>query len=70
MMGTEDECAVRGFMYLDAVSAADREHIGELLAKAYAGETSHFEFKASGPRGQIFKSCFVPSGTGEAALKN
>lgn len=60
MMGAEDECAVRGFLYLDAVCAADRERIGELLAKAYAGETSHFEFKASGPQGQIFKSCFVP----------
>ncbi len=60
IMGTEDECAVRGFLYLDAVCAADRERIGELLAKAYAGETSHFEFKASGPQGQIFKSNFVP----------
>ena len=60
MMGTEDECAVRGFLYLDAVCDADRERIGELLARAYAGETSHFEFKASGPQGLIFKSCFVP----------
>ena len=60
MMGVEDECAVRGFLYLDAVCATDRERIGELLANAYAGETSHFEFKASGPQGQIFKSCFVP----------
>lgn len=31
-----------------------------MLARAYAGETSHFEFKASGPQGLIFKSCFVP----------
>ena len=60
MMGVEDECAVRGFLYLDAVCATDRERIGELLARAYAGETSHFEFKASGPQGLIFKSCFVP----------
>ena len=60
MLALEDECAVRGFPYLEAVSAADRQRIGELLAKAYAGETSHFEFKSSGPQGQIFKSCFVP----------
>ena len=31
-----------------------------MLAKAYAGEISHFEFKAIGPLGRILKSCFVP----------
>ena len=60
MMGVEQECKVQGFLYLDAVCDADRERIGELLARAYAGETSYFEFKASGPGGLIFKSCFVP----------
>lgn len=60
MMGAKDENAVLGYLYLDAVDASDRENIGELLTKAYAGEISHFEFKVSGPSGQIFKSCFVP----------
>ena len=60
MMGVEDECTVRGFLYLDAVCSADRERIEKLIIQAYAGETSHFEFKASGTQGQIFKSCFVP----------
>jgi len=60
MHGFKGEGEIQGSLYLDGVSAADRERIGKLLAKAYAGETSHFEFIASGPRGQIWKSCFVP----------
>ncbi|MBI3479822.1 MAG: PAS domain S-box protein [Nitrosomonadales bacterium] len=60
MMGVAEECKIQGFLYLDAVCDADRERIGELLAKAYAGETNYFEFKASGADGRIFKSCFVP----------
>jgi diguanylate cyclase (GGDEF)-like protein/PAS domain S-box-containing protein len=60
MMGFKDEDEVLGYLYLDAVSEADRGRIGELLAKAYAGETSHFDFQGSGPRARIFKSCFVP----------
>ncbi|PKN87507.1 MAG: hypothetical protein CVU51_05490 [Deltaproteobacteria bacterium HGW-Deltaproteobacteria-1] len=51
---------LQGSLYLDGVSAADRERIRKLLSKACAGEISHFEFKASGPREPIFKSCFVP----------
>jgi len=68
MMGVKDESAVRGFLYLDAVSAADRERIGELLTKAYAGEASHFEFKSAGQREQIFKSCFVPVMNNEGSV--
>ena len=60
MMGVEDECKIQGFLYLDAVCDADRGRIEQLLARAYAGESSYFEFKASGPGGLIFKSCFVP----------
>jgi len=60
MHGLKDEGNVKGSLYLDGVSAADRERIGALLTNAYAGEISHFEFKASGPREPIFKSCFVP----------
>jgi diguanylate cyclase (GGDEF)-like protein/PAS domain S-box-containing protein len=60
MHGFKGEGEIQGSLYLDGVSNADRERIGELLAKAYAGETSHFEFVASGSREQIYKSCFVP----------
>jgi diguanylate cyclase (GGDEF)-like protein/PAS domain S-box-containing protein len=60
MLGVGAECEIQGYSYLDAVGASDHERVAELLGRAYAGETSHFEFKSSGPRGQIFKACFVP----------
>jgi PAS domain S-box-containing protein len=60
MHGLKEEGSMQGSLYLDGVSAADRERIGNLFARACAGETSHFEFKASGPREPIFKSSFVP----------
>jgi diguanylate cyclase (GGDEF)-like protein/PAS domain S-box-containing protein len=60
MRGVKEESEVQGSFYLDAVSDADRERIGELLARAFAGETTHFEFRAAGPEGKIFTSCFVP----------
>ena len=60
MHGLKEEGNIQGSLYLDGVSVADRERIGNLFAKACAGEISHFEFKASGPREPIFKSSFVP----------
>ena len=60
MMGVEDEDAVRGFPYLDAVCPADRAHIEKLLANAYAGETRQFEFMSSAPGGPVFKSYVAP----------
>jgi len=60
MLGANDDTAVVGQPYLGAVCAFDQANVEELLTKAYAGQASHFEFKASGPSGQIFKSCFVP----------
>jgi diguanylate cyclase (GGDEF)-like protein/PAS domain S-box-containing protein len=60
MRGVKQEAEVQGTLYLGAVSDADLERISDLLVRAYAGETSHFEYKAKGPRGLIFKSCFVP----------
>lgn len=60
MRGVKEEAEVQGTFYLDAVCDADRERIGKLLATAYAGETSHFEFRANRPNEKIFKSCFVP----------
>ena len=50
MHGLKEEGNVKGSLYLDGVSAADRERIGGMLTRACAGEISHFEFKASGPR--------------------
>jgi diguanylate cyclase (GGDEF)-like protein/PAS domain S-box-containing protein len=60
MRGVNNESEVQGTLYLDVVCAEDRERIAELFVKACAGETSHFEFKSSGSRGRILKSCFVP----------
>lgn len=60
MMGVSQERAIQGFLSLDMVCDADRARIAELLAKAYAGQTSNFEFKTCKPLGRIFKSCFIP----------
>jgi len=72
MMGVSDECEVRGLRYLDAVAETHRDRIETLLAKAYAGEASHFEFMSSGPHGLVFQSCFVPirqgNGTAHGSL--
>ncbi|MEI6415492.1 MAG: ATP-binding protein, partial [Pseudomonadota bacterium] len=68
MMGVSDECEVRGLRYLDVVAETHRDHIETLLAKAYAGETSHFEFMSSGPHGLVFQSCFVPIRQGNGTV--
>jgi diguanylate cyclase (GGDEF)-like protein/PAS domain S-box-containing protein len=60
MMGVAQESEVQGYVYLDAVGAADRARIADLMDRAYVGETSHFEYKSDGTDGRIFKSCFVP----------
>lgn len=60
MLGAKNENTVLGQPYLGAVHVSDQENVEALLIKAYAGQTSHFEFKVSGSSGQIFKSCFVP----------
>ncbi|HOP39987.1 MAG TPA: sensor domain-containing diguanylate cyclase [Geobacteraceae bacterium] len=60
MRGVDEESEVLGTVYLDVVSDDDLKRIEELLARAFAGETSHFEFRAGGVAGKIFKSCFVP----------
>lgn len=60
MMGIKEEREVKGYLYLNAASSADRERVGELLAKAYAGQTCQFEFRSSGSPEKIFKSCFAP----------
>ena len=60
MLGLKEESEVQGALYLQAVGSHDRERIEALLRRAYCGETSHFEFKGSGPHGQIYASCLVP----------
>lgn len=60
MLGLKEESEVQGLLYLQAVESQDRDRVGELLRQAYCGETTHFEFKGSGPHGQIYASCFVP----------
>jgi len=68
MMGVRDECQVQGLPYLDAVSGGDRDRVSALLAKAYAGEASRFEFMASGSGQQVFQSCFIPLRNAEGAV--
>jgi len=60
MRGVVEESEVQGTFYPDAAIDADRERVEELLSRALAGETSHFEFRAKGPEGKVYKSCFVP----------
>lgn len=60
MMQVNSESSVQGLPYLSSVSSEDRKRIEKLLFKAFAGETSVFEFKSSGKAGKIFKSCFAP----------
>jgi diguanylate cyclase (GGDEF)-like protein/PAS domain S-box-containing protein len=60
MRGVKEQGEIQGSLYVNAVKVDDREHVRELLVRAYAGETNHFEFEAIGPRRQILKSCFVP----------
>jgi len=60
MLGLKEESEVQGSLYLQAVGSHDRERIEELLRRAYCGETNHFEFRGSGPNGQIYASCLVP----------
>jgi diguanylate cyclase (GGDEF)-like protein/PAS domain S-box-containing protein len=58
MMGVEDEYAICGMDYLQAVAQQDRARVGELLKRALQGEASAFEFLASD--GRVFESSFVP----------
>jgi diguanylate cyclase (GGDEF)-like protein/PAS domain S-box-containing protein len=60
MRGVKEEREVQGIFYPDAAIDADRERIVELLTRALAGETGHFEFRAKGPEEKVYKSCFVP----------
>jgi PAS domain S-box-containing protein len=70
MMGLTDQSQVRGRPYLDAISPADRPRVGSLLARAFEGESSRFEFVAAGegePR--LFASAFVPLRDKNGAIK-
>ncbi|MDP4027581.1 MAG: diguanylate cyclase [Gallionella sp.] len=40
-----------------------------MLARAYAGEVSHFEFKSAGQRERVYKSCFVPLMNSEGSVE-
>ena len=60
MRGLHNYREVKGTLYLNIVSVKDRQRISDLLARAYAGETNHFEFEGSGPQKKIYASCFIP----------
>ena len=69
MRGVIDEIVVQGTPFLEVASAPDRKRLEPLLALAYEGSISHFEFKAKGPSGRIFKSCFVPIKNSEGGVE-
>ncbi len=60
MMGVDDEAAIRGMPYLDAVSETDRARIAELLQHAMREGDAHFEFESSGDTPRVFASNFIP----------
>ena len=61
LLGAADLDEIVGLPYLHFVSADERQRIGCLLDRAFAGEASVFEFSVAGsehPR--YFTSCFIP----------
>lgn len=69
MHEVKEENEILGTLYVDEVNITDRERIAELLARAYAGEICHFEFKIGKVREKILKSCFVPIKDTNASVK-
>ena len=63
MMNLRDQAEIVGLPYLDAVCDEDRPRVAALLARAYEGHSSEFEFMggaADDPR--AFSSSFIPLG--------
>lgn len=60
MRGLHNDSEVKGTLYLNVVNTNDRQRISDLLARAYARETNHFEFEGSGAKKKIYASCFIP----------
>ena len=58
MMGVDNESAIQGVPYLDAVGDRDRERVAGLLTGALAGQSAEFVFQSS--NGMEFQSSFVP----------
>ena len=60
MLGLTNEDEVKGTLYVNAVNDKDRLRVSELLARAYAGETNHFEFEGCGTPKKMYTSSFIP----------
>jgi len=62
MLGKGDKAQVKGLPYLDLVAEKDRERLGGLLAKAFAGNSAEFEFSSPGDNGtnRVFFSHLIP----------
>ncbi|MFT5498912.1 MAG: two-component system cell cycle sensor histidine kinase/response regulator CckA [Kiritimatiellia bacterium] len=58
MMDVQLECEIQGLVYLDLVSIKDRPRIAPLMASAYEGVPSRFEFESV--NGHFFSSSFIP----------
>lgn len=61
MVAAESDEEIIGTFYLDCICSADRPELQQLLDRAFAGETSNFEFSGRGAlEGRILQSCFIP----------
>jgi signal transduction histidine kinase len=66
MMDTRDESQICGHPYLYVVAPEDRDRISTLLASAYEGKASEFEFRSLG--GRLFTSSFIPLKNAEGSI--
>lgn len=61
MLHLSDESEIQGLPYLDVVAEDEREYVGTLLQRAWAGEAVYFEFTALDKSDrQYFESSFIP----------
>ncbi len=67
--GVNKESEILGTPYLNGVSSDDQERISQLLAKAYEGKTTHFEYNANTKASKVMKSCFVPIRENDSQVK-
>ncbi|MEA3276061.1 MAG: GAF domain-containing protein [Pseudomonadota bacterium] len=61
LLGVRYEEDIRGLAYLDFVSPAHKDRVRRLMADAFEGQASEFEFAAAGTaKPRHFTSCFIP----------
>lgn len=68
MIGAAEEQDICGLVFCDYASDNDRGHLEKLMAEAFQGKTSIFEFSSSNVPPQVFRSSFVPIRDKEGAI--